>query len=98
MLENSVPNPSSDPSECSVAVNEVLKENSLYHALSETIPVQIWTATPEGQLDYVSEQTARVLGIPAEKILAEGWQTVVHPEDLPQAIELGALALHRSNL
>ncbi len=57
------------------------------------IPVQIWTAGPDGQLDYVSERTALVLGRPAEKILAEGWQAVVHPDDLPLALERWTLAV-----
>ncbi len=65
----------------------------LHRSLTEMIPVQIWTANPDGQLDYVSEQTARVLGRPTEKILEEGWQAVVHPDDLPLAIERWTLAV-----
>jgi PAS domain S-box-containing protein len=57
-----------------------------YRFLAENIPVQIWTALPDGRLDYVTEQTARHFGFSAERLLDEGWQSVVHPEDLSLAI------------
>ncbi len=53
--------------------------------LTETIPVQIWTALPDGNLDFVTEQTARAFGLSAERLLREGWKDVVHPDDLAAA-------------
>ncbi len=64
-----------------------------YRFLAETVPVQIWTALPDGHLDYVTEQTASRLGRTAQQLLAEGWQNVVHPEDLESAIERWTHAL-----
>ena len=43
--------------------------------LAENIPVQIWTALPNGYLDYVTEQTASGLGLTAAELLRDGWQT-----------------------
>ncbi|MDB4930889.1 MAG: sensor protein [Myxococcaceae bacterium] len=57
-----------------------------YRFLTETIPVQIWTALPDGRLDYVTRQTAESFGLTPERLLADGWQNVVHPDDLPLAI------------
>ncbi|MFO0736539.1 MAG: PAS domain-containing protein [Labilithrix sp.] len=59
--------------------------------LTDTLPVQIWTATPDGALDFVSAQTARHFGVAPEALLRDGWQGVVHPEDLPGA---GAKWMH----
>lgn len=64
-----------------------------YRFLAENIPVQIWTARPDGHLDYVTEQTAKYLGVSAAQVLAEGWRNVVHPEDLPLAVERWVNAL-----
>ena len=64
-----------------------------YRFLAETVPVQIWTARPDGLLDYVTEQTARHFGLTAERLLAEGWQNVVHPADLAHAVERWTHAL-----
>lgn len=58
-----------------------------YRFLTENIPVQIWTALPDGNLDYVTERTARAFGMSADQLLREGWQNVVHPDDLPVAVE-----------
>lgn len=58
-----------------------------FRFLAETIPVQVWTSLPDGNLDFVTEQTARSFGLSAKQLLAEGWQNVVHPDDLPIAVE-----------
>ncbi|MEI9949047.1 MAG: PAS domain-containing protein [Pseudomonadota bacterium] len=61
--------------------------------LAENIPVQIWTALPNGHLDYVTEQTATRLGLTAAELLRDGWQNVVHPDDLGIAVERWMQAL-----
>lgn len=58
-----------------------------FRFLAENVPVQIWTALPDGRLDYVTERTAAHFGVTVQHLLNNGWQTVVHPEDLPLAIE-----------
>lgn len=58
-----------------------------YRFLAEAIPVQIWTARPDGALDYVTERVASYFGVPQEKILGEGWQNLIHPDDLRAAGE-----------
>jgi PAS domain S-box-containing protein len=57
-----------------------------YRFLTESIPVQVWTAVPDGRLDYVSNQTAQYFGLTTEQLLADGWQNVVHPDDLALVI------------
>lgn len=68
--------------------SSALKESDdRFRFLAENVPVQIWTALPDGRLDYVTEQTATHFGVSVERLLNEGWQTVVHPDDLPNAVE-----------
>ena len=62
-------------------------------SLAENIPVQIWTALPNGYLDYVTESTASHLGLTAAELLRDGWQGVVHPDDLALAVERWTHAL-----
>ncbi|MEO7109018.1 MAG: ATP-binding protein [Polyangiaceae bacterium] len=64
-----------------------------FRFLAETVPVQIWTALPDGNLDYVTEQTAQKFGLTPQRLLADGWQNVLHPDDLPLAIEKWTQAL-----
>ena len=58
-----------------------------YRFLAEAIPVQIWTAQPNGALDYVSQRVADYFGTTVEQVLGEGWQNVIHPDDLPAVVE-----------
>ena len=83
-----------DPDESASDIRAALRESEQrYRFLAETIPVQIWTSAPNGQLDYVTEQTARSFGLTAADLLRDGWQNVVHPDDLPLAIERWTHAL-----
>ncbi len=58
-----------------------------YRFLAEAIPVQIWTARPDGSLDYVTRRVADYFGLSADQVLADGWQNIVHGDDLPGVIE-----------
>ena len=71
----------------------LLERDRRYEFLAENIPVQIWTALPSGQLDYVTERTARHFGLTAAELLRDGWQNVVHPDDLALAVERWTHAL-----
>lgn len=63
---------------------EALRESEArYRFLAEALPVLIWTAAPDGRLDYVTDRVSRYFGIPAEQLLRDGWNDVVHPDDLP---------------
>ncbi len=65
------------------AAREALRASEArYRFLAEAIPVQIWTAQPNGTLDYVSQRVADYFGVTVEQVLGEGWQNVIHPDDL----------------
>ena len=42
-------------------------------------------------------QLARTFGLDAKRLLENGWQNVLHPEDLPRAIEKWTEALRTGN-
>ncbi|MEO7964485.1 MAG: ATP-binding protein, partial [Gemmatimonadaceae bacterium] len=54
-----------------------------YRTLTEAVPVQVWTATADGALDFVSSQVSEYFGVPHEKALGDGWASFVHPDDRP---------------
>lgn len=64
-----------------------------YRTLAGTIPQQVWTARPEGTLDFVNERAVDYFGRPARQVIGDGWQTVVHPDDLPRVIGRWARSL-----
>ncbi len=48
----------------------------------EDLSLQVWTAGPDGRLDYVNAFTTAYFGLSRERILDEGWKDVCHSLDL----------------
>lgn len=72
--------------EAEMAREALRASEARYRFLSEAIPVQIWTAQADGTLDYVSQRVADYFGTTVEQVLGEGWQNVIHPDDLPGVV------------
>lgn len=73
--------------EAEAAREALYASEARYRFLAEAIPVQIWTARPDGALDYVTQRVANYFGVSAEQLLADGWKNIVHPDDLPGVAE-----------
>ena len=58
-----------------------------YRFLADTIPVQVWTALSNGQLDFVSQGVAEYFNRSRDEIIGDGWLTVLHPEDVSPVVE-----------
>lgn len=65
---------------------ELRQSEARLRFLAESIPVQIWTALPNGALDFVTEQTASYFGKTAEQVVGDGWLDVLHPDDIERTI------------
>ncbi len=58
-----------------------------YRFLANAIPVQVWTAAPNGLLDYVSDRTARYFARTPAQVVGAQWIAVLHPDDVAAATE-----------
>ncbi|MES2465846.1 MAG: PAS domain S-box protein [Verrucomicrobiota bacterium] len=59
-----------------------------FQLLGDVISLQVWTATPDGSLDYVNTQCLKYFGTLDESmVLGHSWTQFVHPEDLAGAKE-----------
>jgi len=82
---------------------ELLKEQELaelrreseerYRFLAEAQPDQIWTASPNGELDYVNQRALDYFETSSAELVEAGWTHVVHPEDLARMLERWQLSL-----
>lgn len=69
------------------AARLVTEATQAEHAfLDDAIPVQVWTAMPNGRLSHVNQRVVTYFGRDYDQILGEGWQNVVHPDDLPHTM------------
>ncbi|EDM36510.1 two-component sensor histidine kinase [Pedobacter sp. BAL39] len=57
-----------------------------FQFMLNSIPQQVWTALPDGKLNYVNQVVAADFGRSAEEIIGQGWEAFVHPDDLPASI------------
>lgn len=59
-----------------------------FHALAEALPQIVWTAKPDGGLDFTNGRWHVYSGLTSEESNDWGWATCVHPDDLPTASEI----------
>src|SRR6266850_731613 len=55
--------------------------------LTETIPEMLWSATPEGAIDYCNTRLSDYTGFDAEQVMGDGWTKLVHPDDVDHAVQ-----------
>ncbi|HEY0083484.1 MAG TPA: PAS domain-containing sensor histidine kinase, partial [Pyrinomonadaceae bacterium] len=58
-----------------------------YRFLAESIPQQVWTAQPDGALDYVNQRTVEYFSRADDEIVGDNWHQVIHPDDLDTCLE-----------
>ena len=59
----------------------------------DTTPALIYTALPDGYIDFFNQRCLEFLGLPLEEISGWGWTKTIHPDDIE-----GALAKWRTAL
>jgi PAS domain S-box-containing protein len=64
-----------------------------YRFLAESQPDQIWTALPNGELDYVNQRALDYFETSFSELVESGWTRVVHPEDLGRMLDRWQIAL-----
>jgi PAS domain S-box-containing protein len=53
-----------------------------YRMLAESLPQLVWTALPEGNVDYLGRQWVEFTGVPEADQLGNRWMAQVHPGDI----------------
>jgi PAS domain S-box-containing protein len=78
--------------------NELNDQIKQFEFVTDFMPVQLWTATTTGELDYVNKQTIDFFGLPKEDIIGEKWLDYIHPEDQPGCIAAWTEAFQSGNI
>lgn len=60
---------------------ELRASEQRFRTLAETLPSILWTAAPDGQIDYLSERFFELTGLEVESGLGGQWESVIHPDD-----------------
>jgi PAS domain S-box-containing protein len=88
----------------SVAVERKRGEDALraserrYRGLAEAIPLIVWTATPNGDIDYYNQRWFDYGGIDLEQTSNPSWYSPIHPDDRQPSAERWNEALRTGTL
>ena len=63
--------------------NALRQSEERYRCLADSIPQLVWTANGEGMLLDVNQRWTAFTGLTLEQARTDGWEAVVHPEDIP---------------
>jgi PAS domain S-box-containing protein len=61
-------------------------ENELGRVV-DMLPGLVWTALPDGHIDFLNQRWCEYTGLTVAEACGRGWQTAIHPEDLPELLE-----------
>src|SRR5215471_18490811 len=52
----------------------------------DSVPGLVWTAFPDGQIDFLNQRWSEYTGLGVDECHGRGWQGAIHPEDLPRLL------------
>lgn len=55
--------------------------------LTETIPQMLWSAEPDGAIDYCNKRVLDYTGLSADQVRGAGWKRVVHKDDIGETAQ-----------
>src|SRR6267154_5977098 len=64
----------------------------------DALPGLVWTARLDGHIDFLNQRWCEYSGLSVDEAYGRGWQTAIHPDDLPEPLERwrSILASHES--
>jgi PAS domain S-box-containing protein len=70
------------------------KSEEQYRVISENLGQLIWQANANGQIIYVNKEGKKIFGSRYKDLMGDGWSSVLHPDDVENAIEVWLNALN----
>ncbi len=61
---------------------ELARSMQRYRFVTDSVPQIVWTARPDGVLDYLNRRFHEYTGMTAEDSRKWGWKPAIHPDDL----------------
>ena len=75
-----------------------LRESELnLRQMTETIPEMLWSATPDGAIDYCNARVLDYTGFSSQEIMSRGWTKLLHPDDADQAVRMWSSCVTTGN-
>ena len=70
-------------------VEEALRARELnLLQITETIPEMLWSAAPDGTIDYCNGRLLDYTGFLVDDVMRDGWMKLLHPDDVDPTVQL----------
>jgi len=69
-----------------MAETQLRESGERFRFLAESMPQKIFTATPDGAVDYFNKQWTEFTGLSFEQIKDWGWTQFIHPDDVDENV------------
>ena len=74
-----------DITDMKLAQQRLEVSESLFRTFAQSMPHHVWTAPPDGMLDWFNERVYAYSGLTAGQLDGAGWISIVHPDDVSAA-------------
>jgi PAS domain S-box-containing protein len=74
------------------ARQSIAESESRFRQLADAMPQIVWTARPDGNIDYLNHRWSEFTGLPQE-VGNDAWGPLLHPDDAPSASERWAASV-----
>jgi two-component system phosphate regulon sensor histidine kinase PhoR len=78
--------------------NELFLSREHFRFLANNIPQITWTNLPDGEVNYYNQQWYSYTGLSEDETSANGWQKVIHPDDLKNSLDKFYAALKSGDI
>lgn len=68
-----------------MAEHKLSEAEERFRTMAQSMPSHVWTAQPDGQLDWLSDRLYQATGTQVGDLFGSDWLSVVHPDDLPNS-------------
>jgi PAS domain S-box-containing protein len=69
-----------------IAETRLRESGECFRFLAESMPQKMFTATPDGDVDYFNQQWTEFTGLSFEQIKDWGWTQFIHPDDVDENV------------
>ena len=72
-----------------LTAQDALRRGEDYLRLTiDTIPVLAWCTRPDGSNEFLNQRWLDYTGLAIEEARGRGWEVAIHPDDLPQLLDV----------
>jgi PAS domain S-box-containing protein len=79
------------------AEEELRASEERFRCLAESIPQMVWTASPDGSVDYTTPRALAFLGVAPDQVQGWAWMDLLHPDDRRRTADAWEQALRTGN-